>query len=138
MKVELDIKTMLIILFFTLSVIFGLKWYFGSNVDRDKVKELEKEFKELEKQKAETDERIKQWEYKFQELDKRDSDLREQQKIYEKQIITYTNIVNKDKNELYELKKKMENTRKKIEEFKKNPPNRTGEDLINSIKNKTE
>jgi hypothetical protein len=36
------------------------------------------------------------------------------------------------------MKKDLEQTKQKIEEFKKNPPNRTGDDLLNSIKNKTQ
>lgn len=137
-NITLDIKTILIILLFVTSTIFGLKWYFGSNVDKDKIKELEVKFKELESQKKEVDERILKWEEKFKELDKEDSDLRDKQAIIEKQIINSIIMNNKDKQELDKLRKKIEETRKKIQEFKNNPPNRTGEDLLNSIKNKTE
>jgi F0F1-type ATP synthase membrane subunit b/b' len=35
------------------------------------------------------------------------------------------------------IKKELSETREKIEEYKKNPPNRTGESLLESIKNKT-
>ena len=137
-NITLDIKTILIILLFATSATFGLKWYFGSNGDKDKIKELEVKFKELESQKKEVDERILKWEEKFKELDKEDSDLRDKQAIIEKQIINSIIMNNKDKQELDKLRKKIEETRKKIQEFKNNPPNRTGEDLLNSIKNKTE
>ena len=40
-------------------------------------------------------------------------------------------------NELDKIMKSLAETRRKIEELKKNPPNITGNDLINSIKIKT-
>jgi len=35
------------------------------------------------------------------------------------------------------MRKELEETRKKIEEIKNNPPNRTGDALLESLKNKT-
>jgi len=39
--------------------------------------------------------------------------------------------------ELDKVRKDLAGTRKKIDELKKNPPNRTGDDLLNSLKIKT-
>lgn len=138
-NITLDIKTILILLFLTLTLIFGYKWYFsGSNSEsKNKVKELEKEIIKLEEQKKDVDISIKRWEDRFDNLDKRDKSVRESQIKIERELIKYISSNNKDKEELESLKRRMIETLKKIEEFKNNPPNRTGDDLINSIKNNT-
>lgn len=138
-NITLDIKTILILLFLTLTLIFGYKWYFsGSNTESKKrVKELEKEVIKLEEQKKVVDISIKKWEDRFDNLDKKDKSIREDQLKIERELIKYIYSNNKDKEELELLKKRMVETLKKIEQFKKSPPDRTGLDLINSIKNNT-
>ncbi len=138
-KITFDIKTILIIVLLSLTLIFGYKWYFGGDKEsKDKVEILKKKVKELEKQEKEIDSKIKTWEAKFDKLDENDKKAKEDQLQIEKILIKYIEQTNKDKVELDAMKKRMSDTRKKIEEFKKNPSNRTGDDLMSSIKSKTE
>ncbi len=46
------------------------------------------------------------------------------------------NKANKSKEELLKLLKEIAETKKKIEELKKNPPNRKEDELLNSLKKK--
>lgn len=119
-------------------LIFGYKWYFGGNsASEERVKQLEKEFLALEEKKKASEERIKYWENQFNCLKKQDDSLKT--KIFEMEQATLAAEINakKSKAKFEKIMKELEETRKKIAEFKKNPPNRTGDLLLESLKNKT-
>ena len=58
------------------SLIFGYKWFYsGNSASKERVKQLEAEFKELEKKKKESDTRIKYWETQFAALQAKSDSL---------------------------------------------------------------
>lgn len=132
------IYLIIIAVLFLFAAVTGYKWYFGSNsASKERVKQLEKEFSELEKRKKESDLRIAQWQSKFDSLKVEDSKLLMEIERLHKETQLAEIEAAKSKGKLDGLRKELAETRKKIEEFKKNPPNRTGESLLESLKNKT-
>jgi|688.fasta_scaffold04263_21 septal ring factor EnvC (AmiA/AmiB activator) len=120
------------------SLIFGYKWFYsGNSASKERVKQLEAEFKELEKKKKESDTRIKYWETQFAALQAKSDSLNAEIDALEKQAKDAEVEAKKSKAKFEALSKQLAETRHKIEEFKKNPPNRTGDLLLESIKNKT-
>lgn len=135
---KLDLKSILILIFFGLSILFGYKWYFsGDKASKERVKQLEKEFNDLEKQKKLVDLEILSWQAKSDSLrnvdDRLKSELAKQEKLTKEAEME----VKKSKANLDKIKKDLEETKKKIEEIRNNPPNRTGDALLESLKNKT-
>jgi uncharacterized coiled-coil DUF342 family protein len=70
-------------------------------------------------------------------LRKQDSLLKIKISDQELEIQKFKTKANASKEQLNKLLKEMEETRNKIQELKNNPTNRTGQDLINSLKIKT-
>jgi DNA repair exonuclease SbcCD ATPase subunit len=135
---ELDIKTIIIFILLATSLFFGLKWFWGGNKDlKNEANRLEQEFKELEKRKKETDLEIESWKEKFNSLKSVESKLKQENEKLEQQTKKAEQDANLSKANLDKLKGEIKETQEKIEEFKKNPPNRTGDALLESIKNKT-
>jgi len=136
---KFDIKTIIILVLLGVSLLFGYKWFFsGDSSLKKRLKEIEAEYNALEEKKKASDKRIKDLEIEFIELEKKDKSLQEKVVKLESEIkIAEQNAAN-SKNNLDKMKKDLEETKHKIEEFKKNPPNRTGDDLLNSLKNKTQ
>ena len=121
-----------------ISLIFGYKWFYGGNsASQERVKQLEAQFKELEEKKKASDEKIKYWETQFASLQAKSDSLKAEIDALEKQAQTAEADAKKSKAKFEALSKELAETRHKIEEFKKNPPNRTGDLLLESLKNKT-
>ncbi len=135
---KLDVKSILILVLLAISLFFGYKWFFGGNSEyKEKVKQLEKEFQELENQKKKVDLEISSWRSKFDSLSVEDRKLKQENIKLESQTRKAELEANKSKANLDRIKGDMKETQNKIEEFKKNPPNRTGDALLESLKNKT-
>ena len=112
-KIYLAIISILLII----SLVFGLMWFLGSDSgSKERIHQLENNIAALEKKKQISEKNIAYWIKRFSNLQKRQDSI---------------NLV------IGRLKKELASTRKKIEDFKKNPPNRTGNSLLESIKNKT-
>lgn len=138
MNIKLDFKTILIIILLSLTIFFGLKWYFQrDNGSKERINQLEQKVEQLEKQKKEIDKQLLVWKNKFDSLvvenKKLEKDLYLQS---EKTRIAELNA-NKSMQSLNKMRILIEESRKKIEELKNNPPNRTGDILLESLKNKT-
>lgn len=135
---KLDIKTIIILVLLGFTIILGYKWYFsGDEVSKDKVKQLEIENKKLESDKKNSDIEIAKWKVKFTDLDITDKKLTLEVSKSIKDANDAKIKANKSKLDLDNLQKSLNITRQKIEEFEKNPPNRTGDALLESIKNRT-
>jgi chromosome segregation ATPase len=137
-KPVFDIKTILIIIFLAVSLFFGYQWYFkGNDGSKERVKELEKKFEELEEKKKVVDLEIADWKKQFVALKIKD-ELKAKQLIKFAQNTKAAEIkANKSKEELDKLLLRLAEIRKQIEEFKKHPSNREGDALLESIKNRT-
>ena len=133
------------ILFVILSTIgFGI-WYFGGlgifdrfDQSKERVKQLESDYKKLEEEKKIAMETIAIWQDLYKKIDEKD-------KRMEKEIIlakTDARIARanaeKAKLELLEIKNNMSETRKEIEELKKNTKILTDDELLNDLIKNTE
>ena len=104
----------------------------GSNL-----KKLKQENKELHEKRDSIQLHLNSLNDSFNELRKQDSLLKVKISDQELEIQKFKTKANASKEQLNKLLKEMEETRNKIQELKNNPPNRTGQDLINSLKIKT-
>lgn len=135
---KLDIKSILILILLGLTLIFGLKWFWsGDDASKQRVKELEKQFTELESQKKALDLEINSWRAKSDSLKK--LDLKLQSELAKQEALTKKAEADaqKSKANLDKIRHDLEETKHKIEEIKNHPPNRTGDALLESLKNKT-
>lgn len=134
-----DIKNLIILILLIFSLVFGYIWFWGGGKTyRDKIKNLEKTRLELVKERTKLEQQvdslkiinellIKNDEKLKVDIEKKDEEIRKLNKKFERSIIEFN-----------DLKQKIKDTQIKIEEIKKNPIKRTGENLLNSLKNKTE
>lgn len=135
---KLDIKSILILVLLGFSLFFGYSWYFrGDSGYKERLKQLEIRNKVIEHQKDSIKEVLVQKEIEFIKLKKSESILESEIASLEMDILNARRNANKSKAELDKIMKSLAETRRKIEDLKKNPPNRTGNDLLNSIKIKT-
>lgn len=135
---KLDIKDILILVLLGISLFLGYSWYFrGNSGYKEKVKQLEKEYKELEKEKNLIDLEIIKWRSKYDSLEVVDKKIQAELLILKEEVKKAEEEAKKSKQQLSKIRAELTETRRKIEEFKKNPPNRTGESLLESLKNKT-
>jgi len=135
---KLDIKTIFIILLLGLTLLFGFKWFLsGDKASKERVKQLEQEFKDLENQKKLVDLEITTWRAKSDSL--RQLDVKLQAELVRQEAETKKAEIEaqKSKANLDKLRRDIAETQQKIEDFKNNPPNRTGDALLESLKNKT-
>lgn len=138
MKINLDIKTILILVLLIISLFFGYKWYFsGNNSQKDEINKLEANLVELQNKLKLADNEILNWENKYNILHTYDIKLESQYAELKKQTEKAEIDAEKAKADLNVIKKEIEITKNKINELKKNQANRNCEDLIISIKNKT-
>lgn len=133
---KIDIKTIIIILLLLISLFFCYKWYFSSdNLYKEKIDNLNSEYKKLEQSKKESDEKILTWKSKYDSLDVVDKNLSMDIKILKFNISKLEVKANTSKDSLTKISLRLKNAIKRINDF--NPPNRTGDFLLESIKNKT-
>lgn len=136
MKINLDLKSVLIIILLVFSTIFFSIWYFKGTEYKKEYNKLELEFRKLQQtrdslEKVNVD--LKKDFNKIQiEISKRDSHIRSVEKELEKSK-NELKIANQD---IEENNQKLEKIKKKIEELKNNPIKREDDDLINSLREK--
>lgn len=133
----LDIKSIMIVILFLIAGIFFTQWYFGGENHRKERIALEKQNKKLQKQKEILASDFEKLQKKFEEdstdlekikVDIKDLDLKLKDK--EAQLVK----ANKD---LKDFKAGISKTKAEIQELRDNPIKRTGDNLLESIKEKT-
>lgn len=135
---KLDIKSILILVLLGFTLIFGYKWYFsGDDTSEEKLNQLQEQYDEIEKEKQESNKRLNDNSIIIDSLMLADSLNTERIALLEFNVREAEDKAEESAGKLSEMQKQLAATRKKIKELKKNPPNRTGDDLLNSIKNKT-
>lgn len=135
---KLDIRSILILILLGLTLLFGFKWFLsGDKASKERVKQLEQQFKELEAQKKAVDLEINDWRCKSDSL--RQLDIKLQAEVAKQESLTKKAELEatKSKANLDKMRRELAETQRKIEEIKNNPPNRTGDALLESLKNKT-
>ncbi len=135
---KLDIKSWIIVVLLVISLVFVGKWYFkGDDVSKSKVKELENQIELIEKEKAQRDANIKSLQDKQKELEATIDVKTQLVEDLARGNVLLANQVAYAQKGLEETRKKLKETQDKIAELLKNPVKRDGDDLLNSLKNKT-
>ena len=80
---------------------------------------------------------LKALEIDFNKLKVKEQALQQKIDRLEIEIFQSKQNANRSQGELNRLRQKLAETRRRIKDLKDNPPNRTGDDLLNSIKIKT-
>lgn len=134
-----DFKTIFIFILLTLLMVVGYNWYFKADKNyKNQVESLKQENKKIKISRDSLSMNIFSLEKDFNLIKAREDSLMTRIGKLDTQISNSKNKANKSKAELDALRKELLETNNKIKELKNNPPNRTGQDLINSIKNKTQ
>jgi uncharacterized protein (DUF3084 family) len=130
----MDFKKIAIIFLLISSIGFGLTWYFGGyDVSKQRVKELEEEYKKLEQEKKEADAKIATWKEVFKEVDKRDKKMAIEVGQAKAIAAIARDNAEKSKKELTNLQSGMQQTRNEIENIKSNPKILTDEELLEEL-----
>ena len=131
---KFDIKTIIIIVLLVFSVIFGLMWFFGGNdASKERVKQLESEFKKLEEDKAAADAKIADWQNKYNDADKRDKELETEVVKLKSDSKIAQEKAKKSKEDLDKVQGGITENRKEIENLKNNPPTLSDEQLLEAL-----
>jgi len=134
---NLKLKDWSLIVLTGVAVFFFINYTISSSGYKKEIKRLESESKDIQK--------------KRDELDKQNKDLKKEALIYidnidkyQKKINDISDLISKKDIEIKNLKlslnqqrKEIEKTKKKIDELEKTPIKRTGQELLESIKEKT-
>lgn len=127
----------IIIVLLVFCTFFGLKWFWsGNDEDKKRLEELEQQYEKLEKEKKSIDADIANWKTKYQLKDAEDKKKALEVAQAKKEAKLAIEKANKSKAELDNLKGELNKTRKDIEDFKKNPPQLTDEQLLESLNKK--
>jgi len=135
---KFDIKTSLILILLLLTSIFGLKWFFADNdASKEKIKQLDEQFKVLEADKKAADVKITHWQKKFREADTRDKKLQLEINRLKNEARIAEERAKKSKADLDKVQSSIANGREEIENLKKNPPVLTDDELLEALIEKT-
>ena len=135
---KFDIKSWLIMILLVVVIVFGGMWYFKKDEgSAQRVKDLEKEIVNIQKQKHDIDLVLLALKNNQAAIEKEISDKTAQLAIMEKENARLSAQVTISKQNLDALRKKLKETQDKIDELTKNPVKREGDDLLNSLKNNT-
>lgn len=139
MNIQIDSKSILIILLLAFSLFFGYKWYFSMgdrNEWKDKVDQLNKENKALMDKRDSLQSSLNDLKIIYDDIVVKDSLLQIQISDLEKDIIDSKNKANRTVKELNKIKQELEENKRRIEELINNPIDKTDNELIESLKNK--
>lgn len=135
---KIDFKSILVLILLAFALFFGYKWYFTDTSDyKNKLKELQEEYQLLEESKKENNLLIEKYKIELDSIMVQDSLNQVRISQLESKVFDAEKNAAKSKKEFDKLQKQLEETRRNIEDLKKTPTNRTGDDLLESIKNKT-
>lgn len=134
-----DIKNWLIVVLLGCTLIFGYLTLTKDDSEyKKKVELLKQDNARLERENAKIDSKIDSLCTEYINLQKKDSLLGLEISKRDAQIAKALADSKRSKAELDAIKTSMEETRRKIAELKANPFKRTGDDLLNSLKLKTQ
>jgi uncharacterized protein (DUF3084 family) len=131
---KLDFRKIAILFLLISSTGFGLAWYFGGyDTSKQKVKQLEEEYKKLEQEKEAAEAKIAVWKEIYNEKDAKDKKLAIEVGKAKSDVEKAKQNAEKAKAELSKLQGGMEQTRKEIEELKNNPKVLTDDELLEEL-----
>ncbi len=131
---KLDFTKILILFLLVSTIGFGLTWYFGGfDASKERVKQLEEDYKKLEKEKEAAEAKITAWKEIFDKKDKEDKKMT-QEVINAKTDANVAKInAERAKAELLKLQGGMSQTRKEIEEMRNNPKVLSDDELLEDL-----
>ena len=131
---RIDFKKIMILFLLISSTGFGLVWYLGGyDPSKQKIKELEEEYKKLEQEKEAADAKIAAWKEVYNEKDAKDKKLAIEVGKAKSDAIVAKQNAEKAKAELTKLQGGMDQTRQEIEEMKHNPKVLTDDELLEDL-----
>lgn len=135
---KFDFKTILILVLLATSTVFGLMWFFGgSDASKEKVKQLEAEYKKLEEDKKAADAKILVWQTKYQTADAKDKQLAIAVAKSKQDVIAAEAKAKKSKADLDKVQGGITENRKEIEELKRTPPVLSDDEILEALIKKT-
>jgi septal ring factor EnvC (AmiA/AmiB activator) len=133
-----DPKNIIILALFVGMMIFASIVLLGKSSNyKQQVKDLEAKNKVLQSERVEIHKRVAALEREYEALKKKEAELLADIAKRDIEIANSKAAASRSKAELDKLKKDLQKTREDIKNHEDNPANRTGDDLLNSLKLKT-
>lgn len=133
---KLDIKSIIILVLLGGFIIFFGMWFFNGSDTKNKIKELENEVSSIKKKRDSLDLVNKNLAIEFnkkqKDIEERDNKI----KSIESDILKVKQDLNVANSRVREGQRELAETKKKIEDLRKNPIKRDDDALINSLKEK--
>lgn len=130
----MDFKKIVIIFLLLSTIGFGLTWYFGGfDASKQRVKQLEEEYKKLEEEKKAADAKIALWQDIYNKKDAEDKKLAIEVGTAKANAQRAKEDAENAKKDLSRLQGGMEKTRKEIEELRNNPKVLTDDELLEDL-----
>jgi len=136
MKIQLDFKSILILVFLGISILFFSMWFLKGTGYKKEFKKLELEFQKLQKTRDSLEAVNIKLKIDFEKIQQKIDERNLEIKKVEYELVKVKKDLKSSNNQLQKNKKDLDETRKKLEKLKKDPIKREGEDLINSLKEK--
>jgi len=134
-----DPKNIAISILVLLVLIFGATTFFKKDsLYKYKLEELQKVYNAEHNKRDSLDRELVKVRSEFAILKVREEQLAADVARLDRDITSARNEANRSREELDRARTSLDETRKRIKDLKNNPPNRTGEDLLNSLKLKTQ
>ena len=136
MKINLDIKSILILILFGVSILFFGMWFFRGSDMKNQVKNLENQVKQIEVYRDSLKNANRLLEIDFNRIQNDIIDKDSKIKEIESKLIKIKQELMSANGKVLENQKRLDEIKKKISDLEKNPINRIDQDLINSLKEK--
>lgn len=134
-----DPKNIAIAILVLFVLIFGVTTFFKKDsLYKYKLEELQKVYDAEHNKRDSLDRELVKVRSEFATLKIREKQLADDVARLDRDVASAKSDANRSKEELDRAKTTLEETRKKISDLKSNPPNRTGDDLLQSLKLKTQ
>jgi chromosome segregation ATPase len=112
-------------------------FFLGGSNHKKEIKELEKRNREIEAQKKLIDQDLRKLQDDYILKENRLKELEESEKILQEKLREKDIEIKKANDNLSHLKGELNKTRAKIQELEKNPNYKNGDNLLNSLREKT-
>jgi LysM repeat protein len=130
----MDFKKIVIIFLLLSTIGFGLTWYFGGfDASKQRVKQLEEDYKKLEQEKKAAEAKIAIWQDIYNKKDAEDKKLAIEVGTAKANAQRAKEDAENAKKDLSRLQGGMEKTRKEIEELRNNPKVLTDDELLEDL-----
>jgi septal ring factor EnvC (AmiA/AmiB activator) len=128
----------ILVLFIGMMMFASIALLSNSSEYKQKLQELQTKNQALQNERVEIQKRVATLESEYELLKKKEAALLADIAKRDTEITNLKATAGRSRAELDKLKKDLQKTRSEIENHEKNPANRTGNDLLNSLKLKTQ